>query len=183
MTKSWFPILLELVVDVPQMFFPEQDLPLNTASRLEAIGSCLVESRSVNVSRSMLSSTPNIGIDNRKEIGKHPLVIRLMKGIFQAKPPTSSIHPSIVLSHLYITARNTLSLFQLAKNWSHCWPYLDVQRLRLSRQTRLSLLVPTFILIWEPKNNPSVSAHLFVCHCASGAKTKLFAHLSVCNHT
>jgi hypothetical protein len=31
MTKSWFPILLELVVDVPQMFFPEQDLPLNTA--------------------------------------------------------------------------------------------------------------------------------------------------------
>jgi hypothetical protein len=67
MTKSWVPILLELVVDVPQMFFPEQDLPLHTASRLEAIESCLVESRSVNVFRSMLSSTPNIGIDNRKK--------------------------------------------------------------------------------------------------------------------
>jgi hypothetical protein len=40
---------------------------------------------SINVSRSMLSSTHNI---NREEIVKHPVVTRLKKGIFQARPPT-----------------------------------------------------------------------------------------------
>ncbi len=44
---------------------------------------------SIHISRSTLSSTLNMGIDNREEIGKYPLVIRLMKDIFQAKPTTT----------------------------------------------------------------------------------------------
>jgi hypothetical protein len=135
-------------VDIPVGGIPSTDSqPLNTACRLEAIGSCL-DSRgsppevielllsatrkntnaayqsswnnlnnwcdarnvhpmsggvkevlcylagifgagmsysSINVSRSMLSSTHNI---NREEIVKHPVVTRLKKGIFQARPPT-----------------------------------------------------------------------------------------------
>ena len=169
-------------VDIPVGGIPSTDSqPLNTACRLEAIGSCL-DSRgfppevielllsatrkntnaayqsawknwnnwcharnvhpmsggvkevfcylagifgasmsysSINVSRSMLSSNLNMGIGNREEIGKHPLVTRLMKGIFQARPPTPKYSgtwdPSIVLSHFVATAGQTLSLLQLAR--------------------------------------------------------------------
>jgi hypothetical protein len=66
----------------------------------------------------MLSSTLNMGIGNREEIGKHLLVTRLMKGIFQARPPakySGTWDPSIVLSHFGVTAGQTLSLLQLAR--------------------------------------------------------------------
>ena len=60
----------------------------------------------------------NMGGDNRDEIGRHPLVIRLMKSICQAKSPTPKYSrtwdPAIALSHFDVTARHTLSLFQLS---------------------------------------------------------------------
>lgn len=169
-------------VDIPVGGIPSTDSqPLNTACRLEAIGSCLdsqgfppeviklllsatrkntnaayqstwknwnywcharnvnpmsggvkevlcylagifgagMSYSSINVSRSMLSSTLNMGIGNREEIGKHPLVTRLMKGIFLARPPTPKYSgtwdPSRVLSHFDVTAGQTLSILQLAR--------------------------------------------------------------------
>lgn len=73
----------------------------------------------VNVSRSMLSSTFNVTSDGPKDIGKNPLVTRLMKGIYNAKPPTPKyIAPHrtrIVLSYFDVTARRDLLLLQLAR--------------------------------------------------------------------
>jgi len=94
-----------------------------------------------------------------------------MKGILQAKPPTPKYSktwdPSIVLSHLDVTAGHTLSLLQLARKLVTLLALTTLLRrpkLRLSRQRRLSLLVLKFTLIWEPSKNPSVPARLCVFH-------------------
>ena len=56
----------------------------------------------INTARSALSS--HITLENGTCVGQHPLVSRLMKGIFQEKPPrpkyTEIWDVSIVLSHL-----------------------------------------------------------------------------------
>jgi hypothetical protein len=41
--------------------------------------------RTINLSRSMLSST--LGKIDGVDIGKHPLVVKLMKGAYNKKPP------------------------------------------------------------------------------------------------
>lgn len=73
----------------------------------------------IDVSRSMLSSTFNIMSNGQKDIGKHPLVTQLMKGIYQTKPPTqkctSTWDPSVVVSHFNVTAGRNLSILQLAR--------------------------------------------------------------------
>ncbi|KZS07420.1 Uncharacterized protein APZ42_028870 [Daphnia magna] len=59
---------------------------------------------SINVTRSMLSSTLNVTSDGPRDIGKNPLVTQLMEGIYNAKPPTpkysSAWDPCTVLSFL-----------------------------------------------------------------------------------
>ncbi len=73
----------------------------------------------VNISRSMLSSTLNLMGSDHRDIGRHPLVAQLMKGIYHAKPPTpkysSTWDPAVVLSHFSATAGRTLSLLQQAR--------------------------------------------------------------------
>lgn len=72
----------------------------------------------VNVARSMLSSTLGMTKDNL-EVGKNPLVSRLMKGIYNKKPPApkydSTWDPSIVLSYMISTAQSSLSILQLSR--------------------------------------------------------------------
>ena len=56
----------------------------------------------INAYRSMLSSTVPI-IDGCK-VGEHPLVCRLLKGIFNSRPPVRSLFPTweidVVLDHV-----------------------------------------------------------------------------------
>jgi hypothetical protein len=62
-----------------------------------------------NVHRSMFSSTLNLTALGLKDVGKHPLVIQLMKGIYQGKPSTpkysTSWDPSVVINHFVSTIR------------------------------------------------------------------------------
>ncbi|KZR97350.1 Uncharacterized protein APZ42_007834, partial [Daphnia magna] len=72
-----------------------------------------------NVQRSMLSSTLNLTASGLKDVGKHPLVVQLMKGIYQGKPPipkySATWDPSVVINHFVSTARRNMSLIQLAR--------------------------------------------------------------------
>lgn len=72
-----------------------------------------------NVHRCMLSSTLNLKASGLKDVGKHPLVVQLMKGIYQGKPPIPKYNatwdPSVVINHFVSTAGRTISLIQLAR--------------------------------------------------------------------
>ncbi|KZR98416.1 Uncharacterized protein APZ42_006176 [Daphnia magna] len=62
----------------------------------------------------MLSSTLNLTASGLKDVGKHPLVIQLMKGIYQGKPPipkySATWDPSVVINHFVsTTGRNICS--------------------------------------------------------------------------
>ena len=54
------------------------------------------EYRTINCSRSMLSSTIN-AIDGFP-VGKHPMVVRLMRGIFNKRPPSKPLFPAWSIS-------------------------------------------------------------------------------------
>ena len=73
----------------------------------------------VNVARSMLSSTLSMGPGGQNDVGKNPLVVMLMKGIYNSNPPapkySSTWDPAVVLSHFDATAGSDLSLLQLAR--------------------------------------------------------------------
>ncbi len=53
------------------------------------------------------------------DVGKNPLVVRLLKGIYQQKPPVARYNttwdPSVVLSHFEATASRKLTVLQLAR--------------------------------------------------------------------
>lgn len=74
----------------------------------------------VNVARSMLSSTLSLSSENL-EVGRNPLVVNLMKGVYNEKPPepryTNTWDPSVVLTHLDVSAsaQGSLSILQLAR--------------------------------------------------------------------
>ena len=74
---------------------------------------------SVNIARSMLSSTLSLSSKNL-EVGRNPLVVSLMRGVYNAKPPvlkyTASLDPSTVLTHfdVFTNALDSLSILQLA---------------------------------------------------------------------
>ncbi|KAI9550901.1 hypothetical protein GHT06_004520 [Daphnia sinensis] len=77
----------------------------------------------VNVARSMLSSTLSLSSESL-ELGRNPLVVNLMRGVYNEKPPvpkyTATWDPSVVLMHLEVSAnaRNSLSTLQLARKAS-----------------------------------------------------------------
>ena len=74
----------------------------------------------VNIARSMLSTTLSMTGEGT-EFGKNPLVTKLMKGIYNKKPPLpkygSTWDPSIVLSHFNAKANGPgeLSILKLAR--------------------------------------------------------------------
>jgi hypothetical protein len=74
----------------------------------------------VNIARSMLSTTLSM-TEEGTEFGKNPLVTKLMKGIYNKKPPLpkygSTWDPSIVLSHFNAKANGPgeLSILKLAR--------------------------------------------------------------------
>jgi hypothetical protein len=72
-----------------------------------------------NVHRFVLSSTLILSPSGLKDVGKHPLVAQLMKGIYQGKPPIPKYNatwdPSVVINHFISTAGNTMPLIQLAR--------------------------------------------------------------------
>jgi hypothetical protein len=65
----------------------------------------------------MLSSTLSLSSENL-EVGRNPLVVNLMKGVYNEKPPepryTDTWDPSVVLTHLDVSASAQDSLFNLA---------------------------------------------------------------------
>ena len=73
---------------------------------------------SVNVARSMLSTTFGLA-ESSLDIGRNPLVSKLMKGIYNIKPPSpkyvSTWDPSVVLSYFDSTAGTSFSILQLAR--------------------------------------------------------------------
>lgn len=74
---------------------------------------------SINIFRSMLSSTLSLAPSGLSEVGKHPLVTTLLKGMYNARPPlpkyTNTWDPTIVLNHLDATAARELSTLSLAR--------------------------------------------------------------------
>jgi hypothetical protein len=66
----------------------------------------------------MLSSTLNLTASGLKDVGKHPLVIQLMKGIYRGKPPTPKYSaiwdPSVVINNFVSSSIRVMSLIQLA---------------------------------------------------------------------
>lgn len=74
---------------------------------------------SVNILRSMLSKTLNFGTAGLADVGKHPLVVQLMRGMFNIRPSSpkysSTWNPSVVLNFFDGTAQRTLSRLQLAR--------------------------------------------------------------------
>ena len=72
-----------------QGYFPAIEDVLNYLSHLFEKQK---EYRTINCSRSMLSSTINT-IDGFP-VGKHPMVVRLMRGIFNKRPPSKPLFPA-----------------------------------------------------------------------------------------
>lgn len=74
--------------------------------------------RTVNVARSMLSSTLATKL-GKQSVGKDPLVISLLKGLYNNSPPAARYSktwdPDLVLAHLDITAGAPLSLLELSR--------------------------------------------------------------------
>ena len=74
---------------------------------------------SVNIARSMLSSTLCLGPNNIADIGKYPLVVKLMKGIYNQKPPKpryiTTWDPSVVLAFFDVSATIDPSLIQISR--------------------------------------------------------------------
>lgn len=74
---------------------------------------------SVNIARSMLSSTLCMGPNNIADIGKKPLVVKLMRGIYNQKPPkpryVTTWDPSIVLAFFDVSATIDPSLIQISR--------------------------------------------------------------------
>ena len=72
---------------------------------------------SINIFRSMLSYTLRLGPSGLAELGKHPLVVKLMKGIYNSRPPTlrysTTWDPELVLK-FFKSVREPPSLLQLA---------------------------------------------------------------------
>lgn len=72
----------------------------------------------VNVARYMLSNTLGLSY-SPLDIGKSPLVSKLLKGMYNTKPPApryvSTWDPSVVLSYLDLTAGAKFSILQLAR--------------------------------------------------------------------
>jgi hypothetical protein len=80
-TQSWFPILLELAVDLPRMFYPEQELltsPLGEFHQLTA-------SRSIRLVAWRLSGVVSIAEGFRQ---------RLSNFSFQQRERTQTLHTS-----------------------------------------------------------------------------------------
>jgi hypothetical protein len=67
----------------------------------------------------MLSSTLNLTASGLKDVKKHPLVVQLMKGIYQGKPPIPKYNatwdPAVVINHFISTAGRAMSIIQLAR--------------------------------------------------------------------
>ena len=74
---------------------------------------------SVNIARSILSSTLCLGPNNIADIGKNPLVVQLMKGIYNQKPPKpryiTTWDPSVVLAFFDVSATIDPSLIQISR--------------------------------------------------------------------
>lgn len=74
---------------------------------------------SINVFRSMLSSTLSLAPSGLSEVGKHPLVVKLLKGMYNARPPlpryTHTWDPAEVLNFLETTAAKEMSTLSLAR--------------------------------------------------------------------
>ena len=62
------------------------------------------EYRTINCARSMLSSTL-LPIDNFP-VGKHPMVTRLLKGVFNLRPPVKILFPTWSVKQVLVTLRN-----------------------------------------------------------------------------
>ncbi len=73
----------------------------------------------INIIRSMLSSTLSFAPSGLHEVGKHPLVVRLLKGIYNSNLPkpryTHTWDPAIVLSHLALPAQAKRSRIQISR--------------------------------------------------------------------
>lgn len=67
----------------------------------------------------MLSSTLGLGPLGPSEIGKHPLVTKLLKGIYNARPPApryaNTWDPAHILAHFDAMATTTLSRIQISR--------------------------------------------------------------------
>lgn len=74
---------------------------------------------SINIIRSMLSSTLSLIPSGLQEVGKHPMVVKLMKGIYNSNPPTPKYthtwDPAVVLSHLGLPAQAKRTRIQLSR--------------------------------------------------------------------
>ena len=73
----------------------------------------------LNVQRSMLSSTLNFAPSGLKDVGKHPLITRFFKGIYNSRPPVpryvNTWDPATILTYFDSRASASLSLIQLAR--------------------------------------------------------------------
>jgi hypothetical protein len=67
----------------------------------------------------MLSSTLNLTASGLKDVRKHPLVVQMMKGIYQCKPPipkyNATCDPSVGINHFISTDGRPISLIPLAR--------------------------------------------------------------------
>ncbi len=74
---------------------------------------------SLNILRSMISTTQKFGPASHTDVGKHPLIVRLMRGIYNARPAapkyTHTWDPAVVLGHFDATATRILTRLQLAR--------------------------------------------------------------------
>jgi hypothetical protein len=70
----------------------------------------------------MLSSTLSLAPGGLQEAGKHPMVIKLLRGVYHSNPPCPKYahtwDPAIVLSHLSSSASSKMSVMQLSRKTS-----------------------------------------------------------------
>ena len=75
--------------------------------------------RTINVARTMLSSTSNLKPSNLLSVGRDPRVLNLLKGVYNISPPVpkyvNTWDPDIVLAHLDAHANANLSLLELSR--------------------------------------------------------------------